>query len=284
MAASTINPLAFLSNDADFQAWVTALHNAINGLGLVQTADTGQINPATVTRPGTSTFAGYEIWRFDDSLQSTKPVFLKLEYGIATVADRPALAITVGTGSNGSGTLTGQIGARRTLLPTASKTATTTLPTFVSGTSSRLTLAANQDAAANQFGMVIDVERTKDASGAETSHGIVFFTALTANFAVQVVPFSGSVAADPGISAGASFIDPRTQGLSTFGADVGICPLIVFAGQPLFALVHVYKAADLGANATVTSTVLGSSHTLMTLGAAHNPTLNGTCNFAIPYE
>jgi hypothetical protein len=71
-------------------------------VGLVQTADTGQINWTTVLRPAINTYAGYEIWRFSDS-----SLFMKWEYGTGGNATNIAIRVQVGTGSNGSGTLTG---------------------------------------------------------------------------------------------------------------------------------------------------------------------------------
>lgn len=95
-----------VTTNAHFEAWATAIHNALTSVGLVQTADTGQITLAGVANPGANTFAGYEIWRFADANQSADPIFFKLEYGCGTAVSRPALRWTFGDGSNGTGTLT----------------------------------------------------------------------------------------------------------------------------------------------------------------------------------
>lgn len=94
--------------DAEFRAWGRDYSDHLAAVGLVRTADTGQINWDTVLRPGAiNTAAGYEIWRFADALQATAPIFIKIEYGTFNVLDRPAIWITVGKGSDGSGTITG---------------------------------------------------------------------------------------------------------------------------------------------------------------------------------
>lgn len=50
---------------------------------------------------------GYTLWRFNDTLQATQPIFFKLEFGSnSSGANYPSMFITVGTGSNGSGTIT----------------------------------------------------------------------------------------------------------------------------------------------------------------------------------
>lgn len=95
------------STDAGFRAWGSELSAKIALVGAVQTADTGQINWTTVTRAAVNTMAGYEIWRLSGSA-----LFLKIEYGSAGATASPAFNFTVGTGSNGSGTLTGQLSTR----------------------------------------------------------------------------------------------------------------------------------------------------------------------------
>jgi hypothetical protein len=54
--------------DAAFRLWGSDFSAHLATCGLKQTIDTGQINWVTVTRPGTTTDAGYEIWCFDDAL------------------------------------------------------------------------------------------------------------------------------------------------------------------------------------------------------------------------
>lgn len=100
------------TSDAGFRAWGAEYNAKLAAAGLVQASDTGQINWASVNRPGISTVAGYEIWRFNDALQATAPIYIKLEFGTGTNASVPQLWITVGTGSNGSGTITGQSSTR----------------------------------------------------------------------------------------------------------------------------------------------------------------------------
>lgn len=100
------------SNTA-FRAWASKIHEALEKVGLVNTADTGQINLATVERPGSlTTFAGYEIWRFNDAEQSERPIYIKIRYGIGAATTRPRLEMDVGRGSDGAGNLTNAAGGR----------------------------------------------------------------------------------------------------------------------------------------------------------------------------
>lgn len=278
--------LAFLGTDADFRAWASGVAAQIaTGLTKV-TAETGQIDLTTVARPSINTFAGFEMYRFSDSLQATKPVFVKIEYGIGGVADRPALAVTIGTGTNGSGTLTGQVSVRKTLLATASKTTTVTLDSYCSATSSRLALVNNHDLSGTSgtFRIVAIIERTRTAAGVETGDGVILITASGGVLsAYQFIPFSGSIPA-----AGIPPILGMAAGRTVEGASVALSPCIAFFGKPLYILTVGYEHADIGENASFSGTHLGATHTFMPLGdgmiggwAQGNSTLP---SIAIPWE
>ena len=95
------------SSDATFRVWAAEVIAQLLAVGITQTADTGQINTGTATRPGTNTNGGYAIFRFNDSMQGTAPIFFRIDFGTGVVATGPRMQLTVGTGSNGSGTITG---------------------------------------------------------------------------------------------------------------------------------------------------------------------------------
>jgi hypothetical protein len=93
--------------DLGFQTWVQGVITGLLAVGLTQTADTGQINTSTVTAPtAANTTQGYTIWSFNDTLQSTAPIFIKLEFGSGNGQYYPIMWITVGTGSDGAGNIT----------------------------------------------------------------------------------------------------------------------------------------------------------------------------------
>lgn len=96
------------ASDAEFRVWGTEVNAALAALGWLQTADTGQVNWTTATRPTLSNQkAGYEIWRANDALASQAPFYLKLTYGSCGGASRPRIWVQMGTGSDGAGNLTG---------------------------------------------------------------------------------------------------------------------------------------------------------------------------------
>lgn len=83
------------------------MNSAWSGLGYTQTSDTGQVNWSTVTSPlASNTYQGYEVWRASDSLQSSCPIFFKIEYGSNnSSAGQPGIRMTFGTGSDGAGNI-----------------------------------------------------------------------------------------------------------------------------------------------------------------------------------
>jgi hypothetical protein len=178
MTTNTYTSVIGHTSDADFRAWGSALSASMQTAGLIQTADTGQINWATVTRPGINTAAGYEIYRFNDSLQGTYPIFLKIEYGTHTTTSAPAMWLTVGTGSNGSGTITGQSSTRNTVNASAAPASTvTTYPTYVCYKDGSLGVMLKVGAVASgpSAQAFFVVGRTVDDTGAETGDGFTVF-------------------------------------------------------------------------------------------------------------
>lgn len=265
MATDTRALPAFIGTDAEFRTWGSGLAAQLLAMGLVQTSDTGQINWTTVTRPAINTYGGYEIWRFADTLQATKPVFFKLEYGISSVADRPALRFTVGTGSNGTGTINGQIGTTWAGTIGASKTSGVTLNSYCSGSTSRLSLVTNLDPSSNTFAIRANIERPKSSSGVEQGDFIAtLFATNNAGSQYQNIPFSGTVptlysAGSPNVG----FSGTNT----TAGTDVSLAPpVLVGNGKVLLGSWLVYKHVDIGELVTFTATHLGASHTFLPIG------------------
>ena len=112
MTTSTTTTPIDQTSDAAFRTWVAEIITQLAAVGLTQTADTGQINTSTVTRAASNTAAGYTIWRFSDTLQSTSPVFLKLEFGSGSTGNTyPQMWVSISTGTNGTGTLNNLAGA-----------------------------------------------------------------------------------------------------------------------------------------------------------------------------
>ncbi len=259
------------ANDADFRAWGVLYSAALAACGLVQTADTGQIDWVTVTRPGTNTAAGYQIWRFNDTLQGAAPVYIKFEFGTGASATRPMVWITLGTGSDGAGNITGGYIARRTC--NSSDNLTGTPPAFFCHTEGFLGIgwASFLSAGNPKLGQLILLHRTVTAAGVVTADGLDCITRndnsanphyqVAARFSPVVVPNIGGLetyinAIAPG-NLGVSSYDRSDNGsllpdtyYQVFPAWSILQPLTV----PLFGMVVAYGGDAIFNTGTIGST------------------------------
>lgn len=269
---------ATYASDTDFRNWASALHAQFAAMGFVQTSDSGQINLATVTLPGAGAVGGYEVWRFNDSLQSSFPVFFKIEYGIPLGANFPGIWITTGTGSNGSGTLTGQVGARKF----------TVANSYASGNASYMCSDGSGFALVFNFlttnisaaGMVI-VERTRDGSGNATADGIYTFSGVasgTQSNWVQMIPPTGAVPAGAAIAGVENATITPGQWVTTMsfmpavvGGNVPLAPLACVCGKFCFLkLAHLVQLTQITNASSFSATIFGATHTLMPLAIHGN--------------
>lgn len=172
MASFTSTPANFTnSSDANFRVWGLNISTQMTAAGLVLTADTGQINWTTVTAPaGVSTYSGYEIRRFSDALQATYPVYFKIEYGEGSNVDGPAVRVRFGTGSDGVGNITGNVST-----PRIAQCLTSAVAVIVvgGGSTNRFSFAGGF-LAASVVGLCFSFERMKDATGADSSEGVMW--------------------------------------------------------------------------------------------------------------
>jgi hypothetical protein len=96
-----------LQDVTKYRAWTTWLRDTIVASGWVQTSDTGQMDPATVAFPASSTFSLPMLFRMNDALQATFPVIMKIEPGQGAAAGSTTARIAVGSTTNGAGVFTG---------------------------------------------------------------------------------------------------------------------------------------------------------------------------------
>ncbi len=162
-------------SSAAFRLWGAELSAALAAAGLVNTTDTGQIAWGAATLPGINTAAGYEIWKLPDS-----SLFIKLEYGTGSSAPFPQLWVTVGEGSNGSGTLTGQLNARTGITNAAGPQSNTiNYNTYISVTNDCFSLLWKRGGmpnTTNGHGALLVVGKSVNSSGVATNDGYGVFS------------------------------------------------------------------------------------------------------------
>lgn len=148
----------------------TAMHDALIGAGLIQTADTGQLNIAGIASQGNANFDhGYRIYRFNDSLQATDPLFIKVIFGTGDNVGHTCLRVTTGQGSNGSGTLTGRVSTQLRcggayIGPTQNMSNSTFYACHTEGFFG-LNFCPNNSHPANYSTLALTIARTRDTSG-----------------------------------------------------------------------------------------------------------------------
>lgn len=107
-----------LSSPAEYVRLFDEITSALTvACGVVQTTDTGQLDSASppalsTTAGGGGNLFGYRVFRFNDTLQATMPIFFRIDMLYTNQASAvnsrlPYFALQVGTGSDGAGNLVG---------------------------------------------------------------------------------------------------------------------------------------------------------------------------------
>lgn len=217
------------SNTTTFREWGSELSGMLAAAGLVQTADTGQINWGSVSKPAAGVFAGYEIWRFDDSLQGTAPIFFKIEYGTnGGNANAPGMRIGVGIASDGAGgvtTIGGGAATQRQINNQQGLTSDTALNSYLCVTEGFMGLSWKQNTG-GQGEASFFVSRTVDNTGAPTALGamVMWGSGNTSRFeATQAMRFAATAelyTVQTAIANTALCLNPQSRSVSTVGSDV----------------------------------------------------------------
>jgi hypothetical protein len=205
MAIQTLTLTPLSDTLAHFNAWGQGISNGILAAGLTKTADTGQINWGTnATIPSTtSQTIGYEVWQFTDALQSTAPVYVRLGYGSnGSQASTPQITVTVGTATNGAGTITasGLYGAAvltNSVFANSGVWASSSSATLYidSDSGSSLMIAGWGYAGSTVAGTAFCIERTRNWDGTPNNEGVVMMSQSNAYNAALITANAGSIAA-----------------------------------------------------------------------------------------
>lgn len=274
MATDTRALPAYINTDALFRSWVQGIEAQLVAAGLVVTGDTGQIDPTTVTKPvGGTVMAGFRMYRFDDALQTTKPIFIRIDYGNASASNAVGFTVRVGTATNGAGTLTGvTLSTSHTTYAGAAKLAGDTLNSYCSGSQSgsgggRVFLLTNFDPASSSYSMGICIERLKNGDGSVHSTGatVVAFIGNTSNISTQILVHGNAPGAEtanwPSIPlSGVGNQQPNV------GTDLALAPFFFSLGVWLYITALNYRDSDLARLTPFTMTHLGASRTFMPFG------------------
>lgn len=266
-------------NATNFRTWGSGLATQLQNAGFVKTTDTGQINWATVNGSGGSNASlGYEVYHFNDTLQTSYPFYFKIEYGTGNSNNNgiqnPGMWLTFGTASNGSGTLTGQVSQRFQIAMNTATTVLTPQSAYLSyGSSGAYFVASLFDGPTYQVPMLFGFERTKDATGADNGDGLIFLSsAQSGSTRVQfVLPSSGTIPNNGTVWSVA--LNPVYTGSMSDGTNTTLAfPMpFGFRGYNPGLNFGVYCGTDFAYYQTISTVpAYGSNHTYKALGGGNN--------------
>lgn len=177
MSANQLFLLQDNSSAANYKAWASAIGAQLTAFGWSKTSDTGQVDWSTNPAVPASGSYLYEIWKPGDALQTgASQFFVKLEYGHSGYTPPCKIRVSIGTGTNGSGTLTGFVlgpydspGSS----PGAGGGSTTVYESDFSGDTDRFSMLIWRNSGGAYI--LISIERTKDSTGANTADGVTIW-------------------------------------------------------------------------------------------------------------
>lgn len=145
--------------------WMTLMSTMLDTIGLTKTADTGQVVLASASQLSSpTTWPYYEVRSWDDGYGV---IFMKIEYGQDT-SGWNSYQITLGTGSDGAGSITGIVMPRFKM--SGGNSGNTTVAThFASRVGTAITLYSNQ------ILLHFSIDRQRDANGVPIA-GTYYFT------------------------------------------------------------------------------------------------------------
>lgn len=282
MTTATTSGVFSNASTTTMNTWINAVCAALfTTLGVTQTSDTGQVwssgGGATGTLPSAAnTSAGYVIGRFNDSLQSSYPVFFKLEFGTGSAVADPTIWITVGTSSNGSGTINGTSCTRVMASPgNANNTGTFSSYFCYNPTYGVLWAALGVNFGGTNHFAGFAICRGSTNTGAVNTDATYV---LAANAAT-----TGSGLCEQCINYANSNVRPSTIGNgNTFVYNVFASEAFADAAAPLLmpiyylaptitisAVACVVRTTDVGAGSTFTAAILGSTNlTFLNIGGS----------------
>jgi hypothetical protein len=274
MAASTGNYVCDNSTLANFKAWAQAISTAIAAGGWTQSTDTGQVNWSSISAVPGSGASVYEVWQPNDGLTN---FYLKIQYGnYSGQTNCPTITLTIATGTNGAGTLTGTVvGPWGTVYTsfTAPSSTTTYECRFAAGTGYLSVLMWR--AGANNCTQAFAVERSLDVNGNHTSTHVTVFVAgnssrstashQTLHFANGAAPYMGDRNSDQTCIAARASDPSNTIGNGLFGGSIAIDTVAPYVGFFDYALtaVGIVTVSALTEGQVFTSSLYGATRTFI---------------------
>lgn len=260
------------TSDATWRAMLAAIKTNIEAMGWVQTSDTGQLDVTTSLKPTTTNQSrGYLLWRANDALAGSYPMILRMEFGSSGSTTQYRCDITVGSVTDGAGTISPTSNFYNRGFKDFPASSTTAYECYFCGDVNRLAFVLFDNHPSGTSALLgVSVERTHDSSGADTNVGI--FATTSRGLIDQwhrMIPYSGTMA-----PVETKFMGPVPVNNGTLiGTSVGLFPIFPLYVVSLNQSVcwATYVPADISGNTIITFTMYGVTMTFLTMRNFRGP-------------
>lgn len=278
------------SSTANIRAYGAELNGWMKAVGLTQTTDTGQTDWTTVVIPGANTIYGIELWQFVDG-----SLTFKWEWGTAggNNTGSPQVYLTVGTGSDGAGNITGILFPRSQItVPNNSTIVGGARPTYICHTADFFGMVYKINSSASGTSIcAFAIEKMVDSTGAASGVGIVITyqnsSVLLSCPGKRAIRFDGTY--DSGVSTSFCAV-PGNITTSSVGADrqvflhAHVSPRVIFSNFMCSVI-----SSELVLATTFNATLVGTTpRTYISItngmGLGNNASLTATWGLAMLWE
>jgi hypothetical protein len=219
----------------------------------------------------------------NDSLQATKPVFIRIDFGCSAQTTAPSVKVTIGTGSDGAGTITGVL--HQSVIASAAISNSGPDVLYGSVASNRVGFYILGQSYTTGAYMWFSIERSKNAQGQDTTDGLIVAggSSLTGSYVVinsmnalsrtmsHYIPFTGLSTPEPGLH----FVMPyAAQSVNNGIGQSVMLPLwngVKNPGNNIMILGMAYQP-----HGTVTIQLYGTAHTFLVTRATNPRGLYGS--------
>jgi len=268
MAIASTSLVFDSGTDANFRAWGSGIAGLLTTGGFwTKAGDSGQVNWTTVTSPAANGLGGWEMYVSNDALSTSFPVYMKVMYynnGSSTKA--PRLDIQFGTGTNGAGTLTGNVsGVISDTTGTLAGTGATTYPWYASGGPGYFAILGWLSGSTSMSFCLV-IERSLDATGTYTNQYVTWLIAGYSTYAQQSMFRAALGGFGPGTTtAGGSYTIVLPGTTAALGSYAGVFPVFPFVGyfDNCMTAILGMKTGDQSEQAQFSATLYGVSHNYM---------------------
>lgn len=168
---------ANISTLAAYKAYMGSL-SGVFGAALTRSNDSGQVNWASLAAIGSTYGRDFEIFQLNDTLQATKPIFLRLDYLQTNTSGAAGYVVaSVGTATDGAGNLSGVMAQGQYLVNNFVDNNAASRFAYASTDGSYIALMFNLQTFTavgptnNDSMAALVLERTRDADGTPNGNG-----------------------------------------------------------------------------------------------------------------